>query len=315
MDGVAIGIVKTNWSKDYPGQLQIEYSLAEKGKGETKWIPATTFYSGKDYGAYFLPEVGSKVVLGFLYGNKNCPIVLGCQLGMDNKLQSDTADKDNSKKRLSTKGGYQILFHEKSGEEKFSLEDPKKKNTIEIDTKEGSLTLDIKTRLVLKIGGEGFLTVEKGKVTVEGDVVVKAKNLTLETEENTVIKGKNVTVEPEESMTVKGKNTSLEPAETISLKGKSIQAEPEEGISLAGSKVEIKPSGEVTLKGSGVSLEPSGTVELKGKQAKIAPGASLTLSSGTVEASGKTLELKADISGKLESGGILQVTGKMLKLN
>lgn len=278
MDGVAIGIVKKNWDKDYPGQLQIEYTLAEKGKGETKWIPATTFYSGSEYGAYFLPEVNTKVVLGFLYGDKNCPVVLGCQLGLDNQLQSETANEDNDKKRLSTKGGYQVLFDEKSGEEKFSLTDPKKENTILIDTKEGSLMVDVKTKLVVKVEGEVFLTLEKGAVTIEGDVTVKAKNLTIETEETTSFTGKNVEIKPSE-------NAVLDPGKAVDVKG------------------------------SDVTVGPSGIVELKGQDVKITPGKSIKLSAATVEAGGKSLELKADLSGTLEAGGCLQVKGKMLMLN
>lgn len=293
MEGVVLGTVKKNWDKDYPGQLQIEYSLAETGKGETKWIPVMTFYSGKKYGAYFLPEVNSKVVLAFLYGDKNCPIVLGCQMGGDNTLQSDTACDKNEKKRLSTKGGYQILFDEKKDNEKFSFSDVNGENTLEIDSQSGSLTVDLKTKMVLKFGTEAFLTVEKGVMTVEGDVTVKAKNLTFEVEEN---------------ITVKGKNVSLEPTENVSVK-------PTQNISLAGSAVEINPSGDITLKGSGVKAEPSGNVELNGTQAKITPSASVTVDSGKVEVSGKTLELKANVSGKLEASGMLQVKGQMLKLN
>lgn len=315
MDGVALGTVKKNWDKDHPGQLQIEYSLAEKGKGETKWIPVMTFYSGEGYGAYFLPEINTKVVLAFLYGDKNCPIVLGCQMGFVNQLQSDTANEENDRKRLSTKGGFQVLFDEKKDNEKFTLEDVKKENTVEIDSKEGCLTVDLKTKAVLKFGGEVFLTVEKGVVTFEGDVTVKAGSVTLEVEENITVKGKNVSVEPEDTTFVAGKNIEMKPEETTTVTGKNIEMEPEENITLAGSAVEIKPSGDITLKGNGVTVEPSKSVEIKGQQAEIKPSASLTISSGKLEASGKTMELKAGVSGKLEASGILEVKGKMLKLN
>lgn len=315
MEGIALGTVKKNWDKDHPGQLQIEYSLAEKGKGETKWIPVMTFYSGEGYGAYFLPEINTKVVLAFLYGDKNCPIVLGCQMGFVNQLQSDTANEENDRKRLSTKGGYQILFDEKKDNAKFSLEDAKKENTLQIDSKEGSLTVDLKTKAVLKFGGEVFLTLEKGVVTFEGDVTVKAKNVTLEMEEKITVKGKTVSVEPTETTSIAGKNIEMKPTETTSVTGKNISLEPTENITLAGSGVEIKPSGDITLKGSGVTAEPSGTVEIKGQQAEIKPSASLTLSSGKLEASGKTMELKAGLSGKLEATGMLEVKGQMLKLN
>lgn len=300
MDGVALGIVKKNWDKDHPGQLQVEYSLAEKGKGETKWIPVMTFYSGKNYGAYFLPELESKVVLAFLYGDKDCPIVLGCQMGFENTLQSDTAKDKNERKRLSTKGGYEILFDEKDNEQKFSFADKKKEHTIDIDSKEGTITVDAKTKMVLKIAGEEFITLEKGIVTMKGDVVVKAKNIQVETEETITLKGKNVSVEPEEDITLTGKNIKAEPEADISLKGKNLTADPEKNITLKGDKVSLSPGKNVEAEGMNIKLTPTQGIEMNAKQVKL---------------EGTKLEMKAQATGSLESGGMLQVKGQMLKLN
>ena len=67
--GLVSGIVLENYDEKYPGMVKVEYSAGETGKNKSGWIPVASFYAGKEHGAYFLPEIGSEVLVAFILGN------------------------------------------------------------------------------------------------------------------------------------------------------------------------------------------------------------------------------------------------------
>lgn len=112
MDGVVTGIVKNNWSEDFPGKLMVEYTLGEAGKMETGWLPFMTGYAGPGYGGYQMPEIGAEVVIGFHSGDSRRPIVLGCLWNQTNTPPEQTSNEKNSKKLWRSREGYQVLLNE-----------------------------------------------------------------------------------------------------------------------------------------------------------------------------------------------------------
>ncbi|WP_254555390.1 phage baseplate assembly protein V, partial [Salmonella enterica] len=42
------------------------------------WARVSQFWSGRDLGAQFLPRVGTEVLVSFLGGNPDCPVIIGC---------------------------------------------------------------------------------------------------------------------------------------------------------------------------------------------------------------------------------------------
>lgn len=101
--GIATGIVKENWKEEAAGMVLVEMSLGEEGKTDTEWIPVMQPYCGNGFGQYFLPEVDSQVILGFLGGDINCPIVLGCLWNDVDGMPQETAREDNSLKKSRPK--------------------------------------------------------------------------------------------------------------------------------------------------------------------------------------------------------------------
>lgn len=268
MEGIAIGTVKVNWDKDHPGMIQAEFLLGSAGKMVTDWLPVMTPFGGASYGAYFLPEVGNSVVIGFEQGSGNRPVVLGCLWDQKNPLPEGAANEKNSKLLWKTKSGYTFFVEEE--EKQISFSDPEGKNTAVWSTKDKCLTLDAEETVKIRFGGKDFLTLQKGKISAAEEL-----ELTVE---------KTCSVKAQEDLTLEGKNIGLSPKQNTEVKGV---------------KAEITPSQAVSIKAQ--QIEAEGTcASWKGKQT-------------TVE--GTTLELKAQASGKLQSSGILEVKGSILKLN
>lgn len=254
MEGLVIGHVVNNWEEAHQGSVQVEWRLGEEGKCRTGWIPVMASFVGPSYGSYHLPEIGTTVVLGFLNGGHQSPVVLGGIRGAEDTLPSECANENNSKKMWKSKSGYTFFVEEETKQLSFS--DPKAENSLVWSSEEGILTLDVKEKVMVKLGGESFLTLEKEKMTVEGALTIQAESITLKTD-------KDITLSPGKDTAIGGNTIKLE-GTTVKLKGTT-----------------------VNLEGTTVKLEGT-TTELKGKQMKV-EGTVMEIkaqANGTIESSG-----------------------------
>lgn len=276
MEGVVTGIVKENWNSDAPGRVRVEYRSGEEGTCLTGWIPMAVSYAGAGYGAYTLPEIETEVLVAFIHGRQECPVVIGCLWNQINTLPEETANEENTKKLFRTKAGYEIA----ADEEKMELVicDPQKENTVTFNSEDGCISLNVKTKLELKIGGEVFLTIEKGKAVIAGDLVFQSEALT------------------------------VEPSKGLTVKGQKVEIKPDEGVTISGQKVEIEPSQSVTI-------NPGQGVEIKGSKVTASPAQGVEIKSQQITLDGTMVEIKAKASGKVESSGMLALKGGMLTLN
>ncbi len=244
--GITTGLVKENWDKDHPGMVRVEMFLGEQGKNVTGWIPVMTNYAGKGYGNYVLPEIGSCVVIAFICGDREHPVVLGEIWDKKNTLPQKVATEKNTEKKLLTKGGSEISISEVKDKEKitittpgklvFSLDDEKKmvhitdeksENMYEMDCEKGNLTLKAKKKFSLKIGDD---------VAIEVD---------------------------DKSVKIATKDVTLDAKGTITLNGQNVKAN-------AKANAEIEGKSGVTVKASGsLKLNSSAMLEVKGSMVKI----------------------------------------------
>lgn len=270
MQDMVTGLVKQNWDEDHKNMVQVEYYLGESGFMQTDWMPVMMPYAGPDYGMYLLPEVGAEVVVGFRFGDRTRPFVMGSILGNVNTVPDGNATEDNVIRMLKTKGGFQVSVDEENN--KVSFTDPKGQNTVIWTTEEdhGCLVLDIKEKMEIHLGGEAFLTLEKEKATFDGKITIHAEEIVLEAE-------KNISVECSQGMTLK-------PDQKLVLKGQNIEASPDQGFKLGGMKADIGPSQQMNLKTMQLKLE--------GTTVEVSAQASLKLeASGIAQVKGAMLKL------------------------
>lgn len=239
VSGVITGLVKENWDEEHPGMVKVEYFLGDTGKNLTGWVPIAVPYAGNQYGYYALPEVGTEVVLAFQMGNRNSPIVLGCIWNYQNALPEETANENNTVKRLLTKGGCEIRFSEEEGKEQILMQTPKglnllledenetirlvdkdEKNGMSVDVKNGAVTISADKTLELKVGGNVMLSlsgsskemkIAGGKVACNADQTLELKGQSLKLEGNTTqIKGSGtLKLEADGTTVVKGAMVQL----------------------------------------------------------------------------------------------------------
>lgn len=235
MEGLAFGVVAKNSDRDHPGMLKVTLPAFSKDGDETFWARMMTPYAGKGYGVYFLPEVGDAVVVGFIDGDPQAPVVLGCFWNSANTFPADTVTEKNEKKVIITKGGNSILISE--GNEGGLTVKTKAGHSVAISDKEKKIT-------IATSNGKNTVVLDESKssltVLADDKLSIKAKEISLEGK--MTLKGSDITVEADSALSLKGKTVKLE-GNSTKISGQTLEA--------AGSgQVKVASSGMLTLKGS-----------------------------------------------------------------
>jgi type VI secretion system secreted protein VgrG len=214
---------------DKLARVKVQFHWDREGKHDDHsscWIRVSQSWAGKGFGSFFTPRVGQEVLVEFLNGDPDQPIIIG---SVHNADQVPPNDLHNNKtqsgiKTRSSEGGTEananeLRFDDKKGEELVLLHAEKDHHLeVEKDQKDsigGSRTTDIKNKDHTKVG-ESF-TIEAGK-----EIIIKtgSASITLKSDGTIEIKGKTVTVSGK-TTTVKGSNTKVE-GKSTSVKGASV---------------------------------------------------------------------------------------------
>jgi type VI secretion system secreted protein VgrG len=164
---------------DAHGRIKVQFRWDRYGKADQDsscWIRVAQPWAGNGYGALALPRVGQEVVVEFLEGDPDWPIVMGSVYNAENKPPYNLPTEKTrwGLKSRSSKGGgasnfNEIRFEDKKGSEEVYLHAEKDQ------------TLFTKNKLTEYVGGESHRNVKK-------DVLDK-----LEADVHTAITGDDIT--------------------------------------------------------------------------------------------------------------------------
>lgn len=75
------------------------------------------------YGAYFFPEQGDEVVVAFMQGDPNMPVILGAVYNKDNAPPTQAKQStDNNVRAIVSRSGHQLTFDDTSGSQKITIQ-------------------------------------------------------------------------------------------------------------------------------------------------------------------------------------------------
>ena len=235
--GLLNAIVKEIWDEEHVGMIKVEYLMGEKDKKTSDWVRVMTNYGGNGFGNYWLPEIGTVVLVGFIHGNMNMPVVLGCLWNGTDKLPEGTATEKNETKTLITKGGHKILFSEVEKKEKITVTTPKE------------------LQIVLDDENEAILVQDKQK---ENSIQIDCKNGAMK-----------LTAKKEISLSIGAKEVMSASSDTVKLTCGTVQLDAQQTLKLAGQTTSVEGTS-VKLKANGeLGLQASGMAQLKGSMVKI----------------------------------------------
>lgn len=269
------------WTDEY-GRIKVQFHwdrYGEKDENSSCWIRVAHPVSGKKWGVFTLPRIGQEVVVQFLEGDPDRPMVLGTVYNADTMPPYSLPDEKTKStfKSNSSKGGggfNEVRFEDKKGEEQIFIHGEKNQDIrIKNDAFEWighERHLIVKAKQFEQVEGEKHLIVKAGKKgagdqfeNIEGD-----KHQKVEGDHNQKIDGTlsiNVGQDIQEKA---GSKYALKAGNEIHLK--------------AGMNVVIEAGMKLTLKvgGSFVTIDPSG-VTIKGPMLKLNSGGSAGSGSGS----------------------------------
>lgn len=136
--------------------------------GEGIWARLSNFYSTSNAGAFFLPEVGDEVVLGFLNEDPRYPIILGSLYSSAKNKPYKTYDpaENNPKKAIVSKKGIYLEFDDDNTI--FTIETPNK-NRIIISDDAKKITITDQTQNSIAMSESGTVMKSPKDISIEAD--------------------------------------------------------------------------------------------------------------------------------------------------
>jgi Rhs element Vgr protein len=228
VQGLYNGIVKKIYEDpDSQYRILVEAPLFN-AKGKGIWARLTNFYATSGAGAFFMPEVGDEVVLGFLNEDPRFPVILGSLYSSSKHkpFKELSPNKKNSKKAIVSKEAIYIEFDDEN--KVFTIMTPGKNQAIFSD-KDKKITIKDQNNNTIEMASSG--------------VTVKSP--------------KSITIQAEQKLTLKG-NTGISLESSggdIALKGLNIKNTANAKFSANGSaQAEIKGGAQTTIKGAMVMI-------------------------------------------------------------
>ena len=287
------------WTDLY-GRIKVKFHWDQStAKDETSscWIRVMQGWAGKQWGSVFIPRIGQEVVVSFLEGDPDRPLVTGCVYNAEQTVPYALPDEQTKStvKTSSSKGGggfNEIRFEDKAGSEGLFLH-AEKDMLVTVKNNQTNRIQKSRTTNILE---------EHDKLTVElGDRIIKV-DTGKETHE---VKGTR-------DLTITGNETHTDKADfTHTVSGNFT-------LKVSGN-LSIDVSGSVKIK-SGTTLDlESGTAltNKAGTSLTNDAGTSLANKAGTSMSNEANISIssKANASHSVESSGIMSVKGSLVKIN
>lgn len=135
-------------------------------EGEGIWARHGSFYASSNAGAFFLPEVGDEVIVGFLNEDPRYPIILGSLYSNEKKKPFDGLEpnEQNSVKAIVSKSGMRVTFDDEN--KVFTITTPNKNEFILSDT-EQEITIKDQNSNSIVMSGSGIQIKSPKDISIE----------------------------------------------------------------------------------------------------------------------------------------------------
>jgi type VI secretion system secreted protein VgrG len=269
---------------DKYGRVKVQFHWDREGQSDVNsscWVRVATFWAGTQWGSIHIPRIGQEVIVDFLEGDVNQPIIVGSVYNAD--LMPPWTLPDNKtisgiKSRSSLQGGADnfnmMSFEDKKGSELVSVQAEKDlktlvKNDENREVKHDRVTL-IKNDETQTVTNNEKIVVEKGNQTIE----IQTGN------QSTTVKQGNQSTSVDmgnQSTTIKMGN------QTNKIDLGKIETEAMQSIELkvGQSSIKIDQMG-VTIKGMMIKVEAQIQGEFKATMTQVSGSAMTTVKGGIV---------------------------------
>lgn len=241
------------WTDEY-GRVKLQFHWDRDGKEDENsscWIRVSQRWAGKQWGGIELPRIGQEVMVHFMNGDPDQPIVTGRVYNEDHKVpyelpanKTQSGIKSRSTLDGTAKNFNEIRFEDKLGEEEIFIQAEKDQNIL------------IKNKHMETVRDSSDHSIQEGRRLTIG----ATDHIHVKSDRNEKVDGKqSLTVGGDQHEKV-GSNHALDAGQEIHLKaGMKVIIEAGMQISLigAGGFIDIGPAG-VTIQGTLVNINSGG---------------------------------------------------------
>ncbi|PTT91563.1 type VI secretion system tip protein VgrG [Pelomonas sp. HMWF004] len=261
---------------DEHGRIKVQFHWDRLGKKDgvkSCWLRVATPIAGKAWGMIALPRIGQEVVVQFVEGDPDRPIVIGSVYNAEQippYLLPDHATISTFRSR-SSKQGVAANFNE------LAFEDKKGEEYIRLHAEKDLLEL-VKNDAHLEVGRDQFRMVAKNLTEEIGEDVARTigKNYT-----DTIAENAHTSIGKDAIVKIGGKHGVKASSDTSYASSASISADAGTGMDVkvganlhikAGANIVIEAGATLTLKGAMINIEGSGPVSINGALVKVNSG-------------------------------------------
>lgn len=301
---VVVGPAGEEIYPDKYGRVKVQFfwdRLGKRDENSSCWIRVAHVWAGKQWGGIHIPRIKMEVIVEFLEGDPDQPIITGAVYNADNmppyalpdnKTQSGI--KSRSSKDAGAENFNEIRFEDKKGEEQVFIH-AEKNQDIEVEHDEthwvgndrrknvdhdenvtigNNRTEDVGKNESITIGENRTESVGKDETISIGqnrtEDVGKDETVTISNNrDHTISKNATLTVGQDHSESV-GKNSTLDVG-----KNYSINAGDQITLVTGSASITMKKNGDITIKGNNITIEGSGKVNVKASSDITMKGSSI----------------------------------------
>jgi type VI secretion system secreted protein VgrG len=331
---------------DKYGRVKVQFFWDQEGKKDENsscFIRVSSAWAGKQWGFIQIPRIGQEVIVDFLEGDPDRPIIVGRVYNAEQMppyTLPDNMTQSGGKSRSSKGGGAadfnEFRFEDKKDSELVTLH-AQKDSSIEVEHDETHWvgndrtknidhdeTVHVKNNRTETVDNDESITIHGGRT----EVVDKDETITIH-------QGRTETVDKDESLTVSGNRTrTVSKDESVSIGGawsQSVSKDATVDIS-GGYTVSVTKDRSVTVSGgdslsiskalaakagTSITIEANSGITIKCGQSQIKIDQSgVQISGMQVKVEGQmTTEVKGGMMAKLDGGAMCTVKGAVTMIN
>jgi len=281
------------------GRIKVQFMWDQEGKKDENsscFIRVMQSFAGNGWGSSFTPRIGQEVIISFLDGDPDRPIVTGSVYNGNNKPPYASKTQNGIKTHSTKEGGSdnynEIRFEDKKASEQLYIQAEKDLDTLVKNNE----TIDVGNDDKFTVGNDRTKTIANNETTsigndqtksVGNDETITVKNdrfkMVNNNQNETISKNKtidvgkdhletivgNMTINVDKDLTevIKG-NYSEKVTKAYDASAKTITLEAADEITLktGSAKIVMKKNGDITISGKNINVKGSGNVVLKGSK-------------------------------------------------
>jgi type VI secretion system secreted protein VgrG len=270
--------------------------VGKKDEGSSCWVRVSSAWAGKGWGAIEIPRIGQEVVVDFLEGDPDRPLITGrvyngeqvppyglpanmTQSGMKSRSSKGGGDANFNEIRFEDKKGDEELFIHAEKDELHEVENDRTDKVGHDETRSvgndqsvdvgHDQSVDVKNDQTIDVGGERGLTVAKDEtVAIEG-----SRTETVGKDESITISGaRTENVGKDETIDIKNnRTTTVGKVETLTVQdARSVDVAKDDKLTV-GKKLIVVATDEISFTSgeASITLKSDGTITISGKDVSV----------------------------------------------